>query len=48
MFYEEHPNPDRYDYDDSVYFYDEESDTIQSYEGDEIYDGDGEPIEDWD
>ena len=34
-------NPTVHDYDDSQYFYDEESDTIQAYEGGEVYDANG-------
>ena len=35
-------NPDRYDYDSDKYYYDEDTDTVRSYEGDEVYSGDGE------
>ena len=39
-------NPDRYDYDPSEYFYDEETDTITSKEDPNIqYDGYGERID---
>ena len=38
-------NPDRYDYDRDDYYYDEDTDTIHSYDGDECYDGDGNPVD---
>lgn len=33
--------PNLYEYDDSTYYYDEDSNTIRSYEGGEVYDTDG-------
>ena len=41
-------NPDRYDYDPDEYYYDEDYDTITSRDGNEKYDGDGNPINDSD
>ena len=38
-------NLDRYDYDSDKFYYDEDSDTIRSYDGDETYDGDGNKTE---
>lgn len=37
-------NPDRYDYDTERYYYDEDLDQVRSYDGEEAYDGNGEPI----
>jgi len=34
-------NPTRYDFDDDIYVYDPETDTIRSRDGREEYDGDG-------
>lgn len=39
------PNPTRNDYDSDEYYYDEESDTLHSYdESGADYDGDGTPV----
>ncbi len=36
--------PNRNDYDPDIYFYDVDTDTIQSKDGTEIYSGDGEKM----
>ena len=38
-------NPTMYDYDGDNYYYDEDTDTMRSYDGEEVYDAqDGTPI----